>query len=165
LQALLAESNDYKTQANQLFSSSKYSEAISTYEKAISACPNYLYYGQAVLRSNIAACHVQLGDWKAAVKSATASLEALDHLDSKPGTAEAHGTSGTAGEGSDSLTEDGESAAKPTCTQEDRDRIRVKALMRRARANSEIGGWSALQSAEDGWCPGSCPATADWLTI
>ena len=140
----MAESNNYKTQANQLFGSSKYSEAISTYEKAISACPNYLDYEQAVLRSNIAACHVQLGDWKAAVKSAAASLEALNRLDPKPGAAEELDTSGAAGEGS---------ITRPACTQEDRDRIRVKALLRRARANSEIGGWSALQSAEDGWCP------------
>src|SRR5438045_2691542 len=84
VQALLTESNDYKAQANQLFASSKYSEAISTYEKAISACPNYLDYELAVLRSNIAACHVQLGHWKAAVKSATTSLEALNRLDAKP---------------------------------------------------------------------------------
>lgn len=32
----------------------------------------------------------------------------------------------------------------------DIERIRVKALMRRAKANSELGGWAALQSAEAG---------------
>jgi hypothetical protein len=34
----------------------------------------------------------------------------------------------------------------------DIDRIRAKALMRRARARSEIGGWSTLSGAEEGMC-------------
>lgn len=46
--------------------------------------PNYLEYEIAVLKSNVAACHLKLSDWKAAVEEATKSLEALDRLETPP---------------------------------------------------------------------------------
>lgn len=46
--------------------------------------PNYLEYEIAVLKSNIAACHLKLSDWNAAVEEATKSLEALDRLETPP---------------------------------------------------------------------------------
>ena len=42
--------------------------------------PNYLDYEIAVLQSNISACHLKLDDWKAAVDSATKSLDSLEKL-------------------------------------------------------------------------------------
>ena len=49
--------------------------------KLCALCPNYLEYEIAVLKSNIAACHVKLAEWKAAIDAATQSLEALDRLE------------------------------------------------------------------------------------
>ena len=44
-------------------------------------------------------------------------------------------------------------------TKEDRLRIRVKALMRRAKSRSEMGGWSALAGAEEGTSRASVGST------
>ncbi|KAL9625157.1 MAG: hypothetical protein Q9160_000558 [Pyrenula sp. 1 TL-2023] len=82
--ALLASSHAQKSEANTLFSSSRYSEAISTYDAALSNCPTYLDYEIAVLKSNISACHLKLEEWKQAIEAATASLEALDREDPPP---------------------------------------------------------------------------------
>ncbi|CCF41134.1 tetratricopeptide repeat protein 1, partial [Colletotrichum higginsianum] len=79
--SLLAESNANKTEANALFSSSKYEQAITKYDDAVATCPNYLDYELAVLRSNISACHLKLEQWKDAVSSASAALDALDRVD------------------------------------------------------------------------------------
>lgn len=85
--SLVAESNATKSEANTLFSQKRYSEAISTYDRALASCPNYLDYEIAVLKSNMSACHIQLEDWKAAVDSATEALEGLDRIDPPPETA------------------------------------------------------------------------------
>ncbi|CRK18574.1 hypothetical protein BN1708_012392 [Verticillium longisporum] len=79
--ALLAESNTSKTEANSLFASSKYEAAITKYDEAVATCPNYLDYELAVLRSNIAACHLKLEQWKETVSTATAALDGLDRID------------------------------------------------------------------------------------
>jgi tetratricopeptide (TPR) repeat protein len=81
---LVSESNAIKSEANTLFNQKHYSEAISTYDRALASCPNYLDYEIAVLKSNISACHVFLEDWKNAVDSATESLECLDRLHPLP---------------------------------------------------------------------------------
>lgn len=167
-QALLEESNTTKTQANTRFASSEYTEAIDLYNTAISTCPNYLDYEVAVLRSNIAACHLKLEDWKLAVEEATKALDGLDKLqgwgkfEKKTGEEEGDVKS-EHGEGKDSDEEEeadeeiiSEGATKAENTGEkgkresDVDRIRAKALMRRARAKSELGGWSSLAGAEEG---------------
>ncbi|SLM40208.1 Tetratricopeptide-like helical domain [Lasallia pustulata] len=150
--ALLCESNEQKAQANKLFASSRYSEAIGEYDKALSSCPNYLEYEIAVLRSNIAACHLKLEDWKAAVDAATASLDALDRLqpktqEEKPGAGDAEVVE-IQGEGAEA-----EQQLETLKTSDERkadvQRIRAKALMRRAKARSEQGGWGSLQGAEE----------------
>ncbi|KAH0551678.1 hypothetical protein GP486_007102 [Trichoglossum hirsutum] len=137
--ALLAESNEQKLLANTLFGSTRYSEAIQEYDKALQSCPNYLDYEVAVLRSNIAACHLKLEDWKAAVTAATASIESLDRLDppkdAKEDAKEADGADVTR-----------KSAVSATAVQ----RIKAKSLLRRAKARCELGGWAALQGAEEG---------------
>lgn len=132
--------------------------------------PNYLEYDIAVLKSNIAACHLNLSDWKAAVDEATKSIEALDRLE-KPalnttnGTlneegatdAPAAGKDATKNDGVIELADDDEDEAETLKKIEEDDqrkddikRIRAKALMRRARARSEQGGWGNLQGALEG---------------
>lgn len=161
-QAFLEQSHAEKSDANKLFASARYSEAVSTYDRALASCPNYLDYEVAVLRSNIAACHLKLEDWKAAVDAATTSLECLDRtLPSKP----KGGSSGdkstdvdtSGGGGVVEIEGDGEDAEKAELEKlrltderiRDIQRIRTKALLRRARARSELGGWANLQGAEE----------------
>jgi tetratricopeptide (TPR) repeat protein len=155
-QRLLGESNSLKAQANKLFTSARYSEAIGEYDKALASCPSYLEYECAVLRSNIAACHLKLEDWKAAVEAATASLEALDRL--QPKKIPTH-TAGKADNEPETVVEiegDGEDAEKELAElqlsdqrKEDIRRIRAKALMRRAKAKMEQNGWGNLAAAEE----------------
>ena len=151
---MLAESNAQKTTANKFFTSSQYSQAIGEYDKALASCPNYLEYEVAVLKGNIAACHLKLEDWKAAVESATAALDALDRLmPKKKGTKDGEaGKDGAVVEIEGEGAEAEEELQKLEMSDQRRDdilRIRTKALMRRAKAKSEQGGWGNLQAAED----------------
>ncbi|KAL8757518.1 MAG: hypothetical protein Q9199_002161 [Rusavskia elegans] len=179
--ALLSESNAEKSTANELFKSAQYSQAISVYDRALASVPNYLEYEIAVLKSNIAACHLKLSDWKAAVDEATKSLKALDRLETSPASKsdgnEVEGLEGArlqapgkrngldkhlhhaAAPSKDDggvveLADDEENEAealekieKADRRKDDIRRIRAKALMRRARAKSEQGGWGNLQGA------------------
>lgn len=135
--------------------------------------PNYLEYEIAVLKSNVAACHLKLADWKAAVDEATKSLEALDRLDPPPPPppssstkkdehAAVDGVKGKEGDDDDDggvvelADDDGdEGEALEKLREDDRRkddvrRIRIKALMRRARARTEQAGWGNLQGALEG---------------
>lgn len=108
-----------------------------------------------MLKSNIAACHIKLDDWKAAVESATAALDALDRLLPKKNVSK----DAEKEEGGGEVVEiqgEGEDAEQELKNLEMSDqrrddiiRIRSKALMRRAKAKSELGGWGNLQGAED----------------
>ncbi|KAL8904008.1 MAG: hypothetical protein Q9207_003555 [Kuettlingeria erythrocarpa] len=165
--ALLAESHAEKAAANELFRVAQYSQAISTYDRALASVPNYLEYEIAVLKSNISACHLKLSDWKAAADEATKSIEALDRLE-KPapiatkGTLNEEGRTGVSSADNDATKHDGvieladddedevealKKIEKNDRRKEDIKRIRAKALMRRARARSEQGGWGNLQGA------------------
>ena len=158
---MLQESHAQKSIANKFFASSHYSQAIGEYDKALSSCPNYLEYEVAVLKSNIAACHLKLEDWKAAVESATAALDALDRLfpAEKKKKKEEETKEDEAGNDNGGVVEiEGEGAEaeeelkKLEMSDQRRDdvlRIRSKALMRRAKAKSEQGGWGNLQGAEE----------------
>lgn len=166
----MRESNDHKAAANALFSSAKYENAINKYEEAASICPHYLDYELAVLKSNIAACHLKLEQWKEAIKSATDSLDGLSRIEKR----EAAEKEAEEEKGKEKAREREENeeveeeivssgaqksapAAKEESTaeeerrkrREDVQRIRAKALMRRARARSELGGWSNLSGAEE----------------
>ena len=150
----MKESNEQKAQANKLFGSSRYSEAIGQYDKALSSCPNYLDYEIAVLRSNISACHLKLEDWKAAVEAATASLECLDRLE--PKNTEKEEKAGD-DDGIVEIEGEGDEVEKELANlklnderKEDIRRIRAKTLMRRAKAKLEQGGWGNLSGAEEG---------------
>ena len=158
--ALLQESNQQKASANALFTSGSYPPAIQIYEKALSACPGYLEYEIAVLHSNIAACHLKLLAWKEATESATKSLEALDRIAPSPSPV----SDATPGEDKDKEADEQsienavqevdeqteiriEALARTGRTLQDVQKLRTKALLRRAKARMETGGWAALQGA------------------
>ncbi|POS88230.1 hypothetical protein EPUL_000137, partial [Erysiphe pulchra] len=156
-ESLLIESNTHKATANELFAKTEYNNAIDAYTEALSSCPNYLDYEVAVLKSNIAACYLKLQKWKEVTISATTALEKLQNL------IESLDKEHEKMVDEKKLTEDDEleetiisaGAAKAQDTsstgnrKSDIERIKTKALLRRARANCEIGSWSALQSAQE----------------
>ncbi|KAL5458700.1 hypothetical protein PMIN06_003165 [Paraphaeosphaeria minitans] len=149
---LLEESNTEKADANKGFASGEYNSAIQGYEKALASCPTYLEYDIAVLRSNIAACHLKLEEWKQAIESATQALEALNAIDPPASTAEKDGGADDTGEGKveeiDNATEVRITALMRTGkTINDVHKLRTKALLRRAKARQQVGGWSSLQGA------------------
>ncbi|KAH0397843.1 tetratricopeptide repeat protein 1, partial [Aureobasidium melanogenum] len=152
--SLLAESNKLKTEANSLFAHGSFEEAVQTYDRALSSCPNYLEYEVAVLHSNIAACHIKSEQWKEAIDSATKSIESLERIDPLPkpqnpqDSAKAKLQPQSAVEEIDDETaEKIEALEKSGRTRVDVQKIRVKAFLRRAKARSETGGWAALQGA------------------
>ncbi|KKY17600.1 putative tetratricopeptide repeat protein 1 [Diplodia seriata] len=222
--SLLATANQQKTHANTLFTSGAYSDAISAYGRALASVPNYLDYEIAVLRANVAACHVKLEEWKEAVEAAGECLERLEGLDGgeeqgvkgtagkngkagakdkteakpkvdpnvsgvveelsdsdddaeakKPETPKAADTASTQAPGSqdaqkqqqeeegkgqeanaEQATHDAALLARRLAhlrrlshTPTDVRKLRTKALLRRAKARSSLGGWSDLQGAED----------------
>jgi tetratricopeptide (TPR) repeat protein len=171
--ALLAASNTTKAEANTLFSQARYSEAISTYDRALGSCPNYLDYEIAVLKSNISACHLKLEEWKEAVEAANAALDGLNRIDPSPNTtSEGAGNSRDGSKGGSSLgqeptapdpdingvvelaeDEDDSAALEKLAVSDARrtdiSRIRAKALMRRARARASLSGWADLAGAEE----------------
>ncbi|KAI8957525.1 hypothetical protein F5Y11DRAFT_360773 [Daldinia sp. FL1419] len=164
--SLLGESNEKKSAANTLFAAANYESAIAKYEEAASVCPHYLDYELAVLKSNIAACHLKLEQWKEAIKAATDSINGLDRVEK----AEANQRESEDKQKETNVEDDGveeeivssgaqksaQAAKEETASeiarkkrQDDILRIRAKALMRRARARSELGGWSNLSGAEE----------------
>ncbi|KAK2775768.1 tetratricopeptide repeat protein 1 [Colletotrichum kahawae] len=162
--SLLAEANANKTEANALFASSKYEAAINKYDEAVAVCPNYLDYDLAVLRSNISACHLKLDQWKDAISSATAALDGLDRIEREAALEQERRekeraeeedveeeivSSGASKAAPAPVTSDDPEEAARKKRQEDVLRIRAKALMRRARARSEEGGWQNLAGAEE----------------
>ncbi|TIA07115.1 putative tetratricopeptide repeat protein 1 [Aureobasidium pullulans] len=155
--SLLAESNKLKADANSLFAHGSFEEAVQTYDRALSSCPNYLEYELAVLHSNIAACHIKSEQWKEAIDSATKSIEALERIDPLPKPKESQGTGqgklqtqsapSAVEEIDDETAEKIEALEKSGRTRDDVQKIRAKAFLRRAKARSETGGWAALQGA------------------
>ncbi len=92
-------------------------------------------------------------DWKAAITAATQSLEALDRLDPPKPTEEVPDVEEVDDETEariKEVQERGSSSEIGGRKKEDIQRIRAKALMRRAKARAEHGGWAALQGAEEG---------------
>ncbi|KAG4222495.1 hypothetical protein PC116_g29031 [Phytophthora cactorum] len=164
--SLLGESNDKKSEANALFASAKYESAITKYEEAASVCPHYLEYELAVIKSNIAACHLKLEQWKEAIKAATESIDGLGRLErldaiQKEKEEKENKANGEDDEVEEEIVGSGAQKSAPAAKEEtsteiarqkrynDILRIRAKALMRRARARSELGGWSNLAGAEE----------------
>ncbi|KAE8356355.1 hypothetical protein BDV28DRAFT_110185 [Aspergillus coremiiformis] len=158
---LLEESHSIKAEANKLFTAACYDQAISCYDRALASCPNYLDYEVAVLRSNMAACYLKLEDWKASVDSATACLDCLEKVlpsttedsdspkEKKQESREADAVVEISGDDEEAEQEELKRLQKIDERKQDVMRIRAKALMRRARAKSQLGGWGSLQGAEE----------------
>ncbi|KAK5134096.1 hypothetical protein LTR08_006986 [Meristemomyces frigidus] len=160
---LLAESNSLKGSANHLFGQGSFENAIQTYDRALASCPNYLDYEIAVLRSNVAACHLKLEEWKEAVESATKGADCLERLEPLPTPkAVAGSTDGrpnsnnaTADESRQIEEVDDTLATRITALQESGHTLaqvrslQIKLLTRRAKARTQLGGWSSLQGADE----------------
>ncbi|KAI7152196.1 tetratricopeptide repeat protein 1 [Hortaea werneckii] len=173
---LLAESNSLKGSGNQQFGHGHFSEAISTYDKALASLPNYLDYEIAVLRSNIAACHLRLEEWKEGVESCEKGIENLERLEKLPSVQknkkeEGEVEDGGEGEGAAQIKEVDENLSarieKLRLSGQTLDTIRklqIKLLHRRARARTSLGGWSALQGAEEDYTLLLLPSMSKFLS-
>ena len=106
------------------------------------------------MQSNIAACHLKLEDWKEAAKSASAALDFLDKLQGSSADPKKKKTGEDEEEADEEIVSEGATKAEDVSSKGQREadveRIRAKALLRRARARSEQGGWAMLQGAEEG---------------
>jgi len=158
---LLAESNESKAAANKLFGAAAFSEAVGEYDKAVSLLPDHLEYEIAVIKSNVAACHLKLAEWKSAAESATASLECLQRLlpvqEEPPpvlpnNKIEEIQPEENIGKPDTLNKQDATSNAQNQPLSEERRKqvlnIRSKSLFRRAKAYAEQGGWANLASAQ-----------------
>jgi hypothetical protein len=164
--SLLAESNAEKTTANTLFGTGSYENAVQTYDRALALCPNYLDYEIAVLRSNVAACHLKLGEWKESADAASKGLDCLERLERLP---VVRAPERREKEGKDGVVkEDGGKDTGEVVEEVDEDlearienlrlsgrtiaqvrKLQVKMLMRRAKAKTELDGWANLQAADE----------------
>ena len=161
--SLLAQSNAEKTTANTLFGTGSYENAVQTYDRALALCPNYLDYEIAVLRSNIAACHLKLGEWKLSADAASKGLDCLERLERLPviRAPERKGKEGKDGvvkeekeaevveEVDDELEARIENLRLSGHTIAQVRKLQVKMLMRRAKAKTELDGWANLQAADE----------------
>lgn len=161
--SMVTASSAHKAEANALFLSEKYDAALTKYDDAVTVCPPYLDYELAVLRSNMAACHLNLKEWKEAITDATISLKRLDDLEQKEkakadqaqkekdeeNDVEAEIVSPLAAKAGPPLPEavDKEAEAAREKLANNIARIRAKALLRRGRGRVELGGWSNLEGA------------------
>lgn len=158
---LLAESNSLKGSANQLFGKGSFENAIQTYDRALSSCPNYLDYELAVLRSNVAACHLKLQEWKEAVESAEKGITNLENLEPlptlpKPKDSRKEGKDAVEeanGDGIEEVSDEVEeriaNLQKSGRTLDEVRKLQIKLLMRRAKAKAELGTWANLQGADE----------------
>jgi tetratricopeptide (TPR) repeat protein len=165
--SLLTSSNETKTSANALFGAGSYENALQTYDRALSLCPNYLDYEIAVLHSNISAGNLKLADWKAAAEAAGKGIESSERLEPLPSirAPEKERREGGAAGGKvedGKVEEDGQveevdeafTARLENLSRSGRSlaevrKLQVKMLMRRAKAKTELGGWSNLQAADE----------------
>jgi hypothetical protein len=141
--SMLATARALRASANALFAISDYDGAVAGYERALAALPAYRDYEAAVVRANMAACFVKTAAWKSAAREADRGLEALADWEKER---ERKAVEEDAGEDVDA----GEADHGQEPTAGDVRRIRSKLLLRRAKANAEMGGWAALQRALEG---------------
>lgn len=158
---LLSQSNTEKASANQLFGKGSFENAIQSYDRALSTCPNYLGYEIAVLRSNISACHIKLSEWKEAVEAATKGLDCLERLEPLPvvrapqaekdkdGKQIAEAAEDVVEEVDEGLEERMENLKLSGHTIAEVRKLQIKMLLRRAKGKTEQNGWANLQGAEE----------------
>jgi tetratricopeptide (TPR) repeat protein len=157
--SLLAESNSLKGSANQLFGKGSFENAIQTYDRALASCPNYLDYEMGVLRSNVAACHIKLQEWKEAVESATKGVDCLERLEPLPilrktnatgeGEIEDGGKGNVVEEVDESVAERIENLNQSGHTIDEVRKLQIKLLLRRGKGRSEQNTWTTLQGADE----------------
>ena len=155
------ESQGQKTAANAQFAAADYSSALQGYDKALASLPTYLDFEIAVLKSNIAACQLKVQEWKEAEKAAGQGLDCLERVD--PESVKLNTTDGRHGHSNETESEHGriqevddvtaeviESLEERTGhTHAEIQRIRIKLRLRRAKAREELGGWQALEGANE----------------
>jgi tetratricopeptide (TPR) repeat protein len=162
--SLITESNNLKTSANALFTTSSYADAITGYNRALDTLPSYLDYELAVLKSNIAACHLKLEEWKEAVEAATDALDGLERLDPVPAVEKPNGREDGKDTGTGTITSESiiQELSEDTSSRfetfqrtsgkslSDLKNLRIKSLLRRAKARHALKTWANLQgSLED----------------
>ncbi|KAF2401411.1 hypothetical protein EJ06DRAFT_452168, partial [Trichodelitschia bisporula] len=148
--ALLSQSNTLKSAATSAFAAADYPAAITGYERALAALPTTLDYDIAVLHANIAACHLKLAAWRETIDAATQALEELERVDPTPKKPAAETEAqAVVEEVTDEAAGRIDALAASGRTTEDVRKIRAKALLRRAKARSELGGWGELAGAEE----------------
>lgn len=151
-----------------------------------------------MLQSNVAACYLKLEQWKDAAKVATTCLDGLAKVehddpllnpsiddkgetktDSQPTVADENDvddvaeeiiSSGAARAAPAPAPEASTAKSKVETRKADILRIRTKALLRRARARAEEGGWQNLAGAEDDYrtlsqLPSGALTSADSRTV
>lgn len=167
-------SNAIKSTANGHFAAADYDSAITTYDRALAELPSYLDYELAVLQSNIAACHLKLSQWKEALTACEAGLDGLERELPMPKPANIKQSNGQPTETQDTadqvveLPSDSTDAELTTHLQNLNlsdarksaiTRIRLKLLLRRARARSLLTppSWSHLAGALDDYTALSQP--------
>ena len=175
-QHYLASSNEIKIEANKQFTQGDYSQAISTYDRALGECPNYLDYEIAVLQSNVAACHLKLEEWKEAIESSTRGLDGLERVLPTPKPPKSKAKKETPGSTLEEKADDAvielpsddeeEAAVLQSLDMDDKRkqdilRIRTKLLLRRARARSQ----STLQAPPPGQKTGFGSGLSQWSTL
>jgi tetratricopeptide (TPR) repeat protein len=174
--ALVASSNEIKIEANKQFTQGDYSQAISTYDRALGECPNYLDYEIAVLQSNIAACHLKLEEWKEAIESSSRGLDGLERLLPTPKPPKSKTKKEEDGATLEEKTDDtvielpsddeDEAAVLQNLEIDDKRkqdilRIRTKLLLRRARARSQSSLQAPKQSQKSSFGSG----VSQWSTL
>ncbi|QIW99117.1 hypothetical protein AMS68_004635 [Peltaster fructicola] len=171
---LLSESNAEKQAGNGLFGKASFENAIQTYDRALSICPNYLDYEIAILRSNIAACHLKLDEWKEAVDSASKGIECLQRLEplpelprqtsqQNPASSDAKDND-TIEEVDDDLAARIENLSLSGHTIQEVRALQTKLLLRRARAKTSLNSWADLQAADEDYRTLLLPAMQASLT-
>lgn len=153
MQNLLVESDTLKAAGNRLFTEGQYGDALQQYHRALGSCPVYLDYDVAVLQSNVAICHLKLLEWQDAIDWATRSLESLERVIPEIQTAEPDIISGPTPEKSEnktSLINHLEALAERGISRQQVEKIKTKALLRRAKGREGLGTWASLQGAEEG---------------
>ncbi|RMZ77675.1 hypothetical protein DV738_g4282, partial [Chaetothyriales sp. CBS 135597] len=148
---MVAASHRIKADANRQFGLADYGAAISTYDRAAAELPSYLDYELAVLQSNIAACHVKLGQWKEAVESCERGLEGLEReMPTQQGKGKQKTDSESKAQARSGQKTDSESKGRASDARKaEIKRIRAKLWLRRARARSSIEppSWANLGGA------------------
>lgn len=176
--ALLREAYAIKDEANTLFLAEDYENSLSRYVDSINTCPETLIFDRALLYSNLSANYLKLEQWNDAIKAATVALDGLvkyeaeDPLFHPKGASESNKNESQASvpakpNRGDEVAEEevvssgasrsapamhpgfSEAEVKIKSRKADILRIRTKALLRRARARSEEGGWQNLVGAEE----------------